>query len=113
MKIALTIGSILVISGCSGMQYAIDNYKGVEVVRHNYQGQTFRIFDKPEENRLMITPTIGQSAARGATFGAASTPEIYFQNAGQTFLTEAGRNCEVGDPKIVAPPQYEIFYTCA
>lgn len=111
-KLPLAAALTLSVAGCTGLQYAMDNYQGVPIVQQKYANQVFRVFDKPEENRLMITPSIGKSAVQGATWGAAATPEIFFQNAAQAFLDQSGRKCTAGDPKLIVQPQYEIFYTC-
>ena len=101
-----------VLAGCSGVQYAMDNYRGIKPQKIAHNGQTFRVFDKPEEGRMMITPSLGKAALQGATFGAAATAEMTFQGAAETYLEITGRQCEVGDPKLVVQPQYEVFYRC-
>ena len=104
---------LLALTACGGMSYAIENYKGVDIERFDYAGQTFRIFDKPEESRLMITPSIGKAALGGATFGAANTAEMTYTNAAQEYLNSTGRKCIVSDLKLVVKPQWETFYNCS
>lgn len=113
MKIKIiAIVSLLSLTACSGMSYALDNYSGVDVQKTSYMGQEFRVFDKPEEQRLMITPSVGRAITQGATFGAAATAEMTYQMAAQSFLDLSGRDCTVGDMKLVVQPQFETFYSC-
>ncbi|MGB2355680.1 MAG: hypothetical protein ACPH69_05845 [Planktomarina sp.] len=115
MRNALVAGIIglSLLGGCSGMGYAIENYSGITPVKFYNSGQKFRIFDRPNENRLMITPSIGSAMLEGATFGAGATAEISYQQAAQAYLNSTGRDCEVGDMKVVLQTQWETFYTCS
>jgi len=105
--------ALLSLAGCSGMSYAVQNYQGISVERFTYASQKFRIFDKPAENRLMITPSIGAAMGQGATFGGAATAETTYQKAAQAYLDSTGRNCKAADMKLVVQPQWETFYTCS
>ena len=115
MRKALVAGIVGfgLLSGCSGMGYAMKNYSGTKADKFYSSGQKFRIFDKPAENRLMITPSFGSAMLQGATFGAGATAEISYQQAAQAYLDSTGRDCEVGDMKLVVQPQWETFYTCS
>ncbi|WP_321344824.1 hypothetical protein [Breoghania sp.] len=137
MRAILILVSCLILASCSGIHYALENYSGVEVQEHivvpkegpRYIEQPngvrvdraahFRIFDKPTESRLMITPSIGDAAAiglvKGATFGIAGSdaPEVIYRNGAQDFLDKSGRSCDVRDISLIATPQYEVRYTCA
>jgi hypothetical protein len=111
--LALALG----LSGCAGLNYAMENYKGVEVMPVEYQGHEWRVFDKPAENRLMITPSIGRSmglgAATGLTFGAAGgIPKPELQGAAEAWLVKTGRTCSITDGYVVASPQWEFRYAC-
>ena len=103
---------VLLVAGCSGMGYALNNYSGVEVQTITGNGQSLRVFDKPEEGRMMITPHIGKAYAQGATLGLASTAEGSYKQAALAFLQSTGRNCTVGEMMLVVQPQWETCYTC-
>ena len=115
MRKALVIAVIGfgLLAGCSGMSYASKNYGGAMPNSFYHSDQKFRIFDKPTKNRLMITPSLGSAMLQGATFGAGATAEITYQQAAQAYLDSTGRDCEVGDMKLVIQPQWETFYTCS
>ena len=113
------IVAVIGLSGCAGINYAIENYSDVDVKQFSYQETTFRIFDKPEENRLMITPnlgdTIGGSAVQGLTLGLSGPmggPEGSFQAVTQAYLDQQGNGCKVTNGALVVQPQWEFFYEC-
>ena len=119
IKTGIAIASMIVIAGCSGINYAVENYSGVDVERFEANGQTWRIFDKPEEGRLMITPTLGKAAAvgaaQGATFGLSdggASPIQYFEAAANLYIKSRDESCKVTSGSLVINPQYEFFYTC-
>jgi hypothetical protein len=112
-KIVFGIFALGLLAGCGGgLSYALDNYKGTKPVKFSDAGQKFRVFDKPSEKRLMITPSIGSAALQGATFGSSATPEMTYQAAAQAYVTATGRNCKMGDMRLIVEPQWETFYTC-
>lgn len=111
--------AILLLAGCGGMSYAIEHYSGIKPVSFNTAGKTYRVYDKPNENRLMITPSLADAAAagaiQGATFGLSGNPlgpQGEFRMASQAFLNARSGNCQVLDGSLVVHPQYEFFYAC-
>lgn len=118
-KNAIALIALLALVGCAGAKYAMDNYAKVKPVPFTAStGKGFRVYDKPAENRLMITPTIGASmgggAVKGATFGAVnpSASEVVFRDASEEFLASTGRTCRALDIALVIDPQYEVRYEC-
>lgn len=120
MKKLAVVAMCAALSGCAGAQYAMDNYGKVKPVafRSPSSGGGYRIFDKPEENRLMITPTIGASlgggALKGATFGAVNVlnSEAAYRQAAEEFTKSTGRTCRAESVSLVIDPQYEVRYSC-
>lgn len=106
--------------GCAGANYAIENYTGVNPVswKSPTSQKNYRFFDKPAENRLMVTLGFGDAAAQGfgqgITLGAADTrtPEIVYQDAAIEWLKSTGRNCVATNTFLVIEPQYEVRYNC-
>lgn len=118
IKFAL-LGSAFLLSACGGVGYALENYTGVQVERIEANGETWRILDKPEEGRLMITPSIGRAAAvgaaQGATFGLSDGGRDTFQEfraAAATYLGNGEARCTITNGALVVSPQYEFFYVC-
>lgn len=101
------------------MNYAMTNYSGVPIENFSSStGSSFRIFDKPKENRLMITSSIsaalGGGAVRGATFGAVNTlnSEVVYRQAAEEYLKSGGRNCTLTSISFIIDTQYEVRYNC-
>jgi hypothetical protein len=123
MKISqiLALATLLpALAGCAGASYAMKNYSGIDPVSWTSPTTktTFRVFDKPTENRMMITLGFGGAAAQGIgqglTLGAADTrtPAIVYQDAAIEWLKSQGRSCTATSAFVVIEPQYEIRYTC-
>lgn len=93
-------------------------YSDVTMVQQQMPDDTYRIYDKPGENRLMITPSIGKSMAGGAkagiTLGAYQQPSPLQQMeaAALTFLQGTGRTCAIQTREEIFPPQWEFTYRC-
>lgn len=115
MKPILAIVALTALSGCSGVSYVMDNYGSIPRVEwRNSEGITFRVFDKPAENRLMITPSIGASAVQGLTWGASREPGLVYEAAANEWLAAQGRsNCRAVRTVNILDPQHEVFYTCS
>lgn len=106
------------LTGCAGLSAALD-YDDVTVHAIEVRGSTWRIFDKPAEGRMMITPTYGRSAANGflsgLTLGAADTdiPKSEYQVGVEAWLGATGRrSCTVIDGYKLIRPQWEFKYDC-
>jgi hypothetical protein len=120
LRAMAAMSSTILLVGCAGMQYAMDNYTGVPVQQFTASsGAHYRIFDKPKENRLMITPSLaaaaGGGAVQGLTFGAVNpaSAAVVFRDAAQEYLATTGRTCETKDTTLVVNPQYEVRYQCS
>lgn len=115
----LALLAALALAGCGGISYAMNNYSDVEPQRFAAGGKSYRVFHKPAENRLMITPTIADAGAAGViaggTLGMAGDglgPEAEFQAASQAFLDARQPGCKVTNGSRVLPTQYEFNFAC-
>lgn len=114
------IGIVLVAcASCTEINYAGTHYSDISPVKFQYAGKTWRVFDKPSEGRLMITPSLGDAAAAGAieglTFGLsgnASGPEGAFHSASAAFLEQRSGSCRITNGALIIDPQWEFFYSC-
>lgn len=117
-KTLLAILLIPLLAGCAGIQYAASNYSDVNPVNWSYGGKSWRIFDKPEENRMMITAGIGESVgmglAEGLTLGLvdADFHRNKYRDAAVAWLENQGRDCEETDTVLIIKPQWEVKYEC-
>jgi len=117
MRMFLIAFVALFLTGCAGMDAAMD-YSGTEAIHFDSGDATWRIFDKPTEGKLMITPTMGEAMTEGMlsglTFGAADTdiPKSTYQSAVVAWLARTGRKCTVTDGYKLIKPQWEFKYAC-
>lgn len=109
---------LLPLAGCAGVSHAMQ-YAGTTIVRVETDDDVYRIYDKPDEGRLMITPSIGRAAAdgfvRGGTIGIvdSSSPKPFFRNAVEKHFARTGRTqCKITDGYVILHPQWEFTYTC-
>lgn len=106
------------LSGCAGMDAAMQ-YNDVQIQEFHANGHPWRIFDKPAEGRLMITPSIGRAVGEGflsgLTFGAADTeiPKPEYQAAVAAWLRQKHPgSCIITDGYKLIKPQWEFKYRC-
>lgn len=116
----LFLVAVIALTGCAGLEYATENYTGVAIQQHAYDDDTWRIFDKPNEERLMITPSIGAAMGagmiQGLTYGLSgnmSGPQGAFRMAAASYLNSTGRDCQILDGSLIVDTQYEFFYDCS
>lgn len=119
MRKAFAVIGALSLAGCASYNYAIDEYGGVPVASYEYQGNTYRVFDKIASSKLMITPSIGSAAGdgfvKGLTLGLVDTgvPQPVFRAAAEGYLASKGRKCTVDAGQLIMKPQWEFRYQCA
>ncbi|TLD68296.1 hypothetical protein FEM03_23555 [Phragmitibacter flavus] len=115
-KLLLILLACLPLTSCGGFKYAVQNYRGVKVQKHHGPDFEIRVFDKPEENRMMVTPTVGRAAKEGyisgATLGLASieNTKAGYQKQAQDFLDHNERKMEIYKGDLVVKPQWEFWY---
>lgn len=119
MRITRIVGGLglLFLSGCAGVDSAMQ-YDGINPVSFESGDSTWRIFDKPNEGRVMITPSIAEAAAEGAmtglTFGGfdSEIPKPVYQAAVAAWLGSTDRHCTITDGYKLIRPQWEFTYQC-
>lgn len=118
-KILIAALMAAVLSGCAGVNYVLENYQGVTPVQVSASSDTYRIFEHPRINTLMVTPSIaisgGQGMVQGITLGAFSprTPKPLFENAVRGYLDATSRkHCQITDGYVILDPQWEFRFTC-
>jgi hypothetical protein len=109
----------LLLAGCGGMNYAMQTYGDVKPVQFVSQNAVWRVFDKPAENLMMLTPSLQDAAAAGATEGITlgmsgdqDAPLPVFKAAAVEYLATTGRRCSITSSRKVLEPQWEFTYLC-
>lgn len=108
------------VAGCGGASYVLDEYAGVTPVMFAQPDDTYRVYDKPAQNKMMVTPSIGAAALQGAGQGLSmmsadfTSPKPVFERVTLAYLASTGRdNCRIIDGYIVLKPQWEFKYDCS
>lgn len=92
-----------------------DEYADVAMTSYTDSSGLWRIYDKPDESRLKIGPSLARSI--GGAFG----PEVTFvpptmretQHTAQDWLANRGRSCSIVDGHLLVGPLYEFRYSCS
>lgn len=103
-------------ASCANTGYVISEYGKTKVVKYEAPEQTIRVFDIPEKQKMMVTPTLGKAAAMGA--GSGATLFIWnpgmevgpMQKSAQHYLDSTGRNVEITSGRLLMKPQWEFLY---
>jgi hypothetical protein len=106
------------VSACQSVQTAMQYDQKVHQVAT--ADDTYRVFEHPNRDRLMTTPSmgkvIGRGTVEGATLGIANlaTPEQRHEAAARKHLDETGRShCRITKGYLLVDPQYEFFFDCS
>jgi len=117
-QVLLAMG-LLLWTGCSGFDYAMETYGDTPPVAFTSQGKAWRIFDKPGDRIMMITPSLGDVAGAGmaegltlGTIGDQTAPVTHFRQAASDYLASTGRRCSITSTREVVDPQWEFTYEC-
>ncbi len=106
--------------GCANMGYVINTYGGMDHSEIEHEGYTYRIFDRKDLSKVMITPSLGQSirggAIKGATFGGVNIQDDKgrFTGVAIDYLNKENpaKLCEVKSGEMILDPQWEFIYLC-
>lgn len=119
MRLIIIAGLASALGGCGGMSYAMQEYQGVEAQHVAMPDDTYRVFDKPGANKMMVTSSIGGAMAQGAGSGLLlnaidnTPPKPVFEAAALHYLRSTGRtDCRVVDAYLLVKPQFEVKYDC-
>lgn len=119
MKCAGVILLAAALSGCAGVNYIVENYSGVDYEDVAMPDDTYRVFDKPSEGRMMVTSSLssaaGQGIGRGLLLNSIDTtpPGPLFEAAANQFLVNKGRpECRAVSTALLVQPQFEVRYRC-
>lgn len=113
-RFALTGTLLAFLSGC-GIGYVVSTYGKTPVEKIDVNDSTYRVFHRADLHKVMVTPTIAQSMASGASFFAYDpTKGSGMQMAVEKYLNQAGyKDCTITRGKEVTTNQVEFSYQCA
>lgn len=115
----LTVLIVPTLTGCAGISYIAEEYSGVPVEHVAMPDDTYRVYDKPAQNKMSVSSSIGAAAAQGMGTGLAwglvdnTPPKPRFDAAALQYLANTGRaGCRVVDSYLLVKPQFEVKYDC-
>ncbi|MEF2559353.1 hypothetical protein VQ044_24920 [Aurantimonas sp. C2-5-R2] len=65
MKRMIAIAALAAVSGCAGLSRSME-YADVTSAYQAMPDDTYKIFDKPSEGRMLISTSLGKAMATGA-----------------------------------------------
>jgi hypothetical protein len=120
-QMVAAMAAALLVCGCVGgtrFNRAMD-YNTVSSVPFDVPGDdVYKVFDKPTESRLMISPsyakTVGLGVVSGATLRTVDVlPQKQFEGAALGYLASTGRTCRILSGELVLRPSWELQYDCS
>ena len=115
---ALLLTSCLVLTGCGNFRYVVKEYGSVGKPLTYYAPEmTVRIFDKPDQGKMMITESLGDAARHGAvdglSLGLAHTTRANageMEAAAKSYLDRKPRRYRTTGIRQLVPTQWEVTY---
>lgn len=121
-KLFLFVFITLTQTACGNLGYIIKTYDSTTIrSEFDYQGEEYRIFDRKDLGKVMITPSLGSAASsgfvRGATIGIVNpeNDERRYHSVAEKYLTKdrPSEICNVNDGRLLVTPQWEFVYLCS
>lgn len=109
-------------TACGNLGYILKTYDETTIKSDfDYQGEEYRIFDRKDLNKVMITPSLGSAASsgfvQGATFGIVKpeNDERRYHNVAEKYLAKdrPSQLCNVNEGRLLVNPQWEFVYLCS
>ena len=116
-KTTMWVTLVLAVSACGGRPGGFSDalkYDAKSLTQVAMSDDTYRVFEHPNGDRLMVTSSIGRSARSGATFGAIPvSPLKSHEAAARQHLDQTGRqSCQIISGEELVKPQYEFVFSC-
>ncbi len=99
------------------MSDSVQEYSFVKVEYVTMPDDTYRIFDKPEAGKMLVSSSIASATAQSLRANLLlkddTPPKANFEAAAAEYLSNHGRSgCRVTDSYLLIAPQYEVKYDC-
>lgn len=102
------LAAVAAVTACGNVESVITDYGPVRPVVIQNADVDWKIYDKPEERRMMVAPTSASVWKAGA--GEKWADSSRFMSAAQASLTPRG--CTATSIKPLVKAQMEVAYTC-
>ncbi|MBI3700021.1 MAG: hypothetical protein HY242_06175 [Afipia sp.] len=99
------------------MSDSVQEYSFVDVKYVTMPDDTYRVFDKPEANKMLVSSSIASATAQSLRANLMlkndTPPKANFEAAASEYLSSSGRgDCRITDSYLLIAPQYEVKYDC-
>ena len=119
-KLVLLFAIAMFFSSCSAGMKQATTYDPKSLSRIAMADDTYRIFEHPDRQRIMVTTSLsraaGQGFVSGLTFGVVPvrTPEQQFEAAARAHLDRTERSqCKITRGYLLVRKQYEFQFDCS
>jgi len=106
------------LGGCASFGYFGETYSAMQPQVVTTKADTWRVFDRAAEGKILVQRNPSGAAAQGAVAGLglnsknAAAPQPDYQEAAEAFLAQSGRSCKIKDGYLVVAPSWEFAYDC-
>lgn len=120
-KLFAVLLTALSLTGCASTGLKTAMSYTPKVTPFEFESETWRMFEHPDKNRIMVTTSIGTAFGAGAVSGLtlgtvrpADPEEKRFERAARAYLDGTERtNCKIDSGYLVVRLQYEFYFTCS
>jgi hypothetical protein len=118
MRAVCIAAMTVLLGGCAVISDSVQEYSFVKVEYVTMPDDTYRVFDKPEAGKMLVSSSIASATSqslRAAVLLKDNTPpRSNFEAAAGEYLSNGGRTgCRIVDAYLLIAPQYEVKYDCA
>jgi hypothetical protein len=115
---ALVLIACLALTGCGNLGYTIKEYGHIgKPITYYAPEMPVRIFDKPEQGKMMITESLGDAARHGfvdgLSLGLAHTTRANageMEAAAKSYLDRKPRRYRITGIRQLVPAEWEVTY---
>jgi hypothetical protein len=118
MRLIFIIGLAVAVAACAMKPETMQEYSFVKEEYVTMPDDTYRVFDKPESNRMLVSSSIASATSQSFRATLLLKDDVpskeTFEATARQYLANSGRdNCRILDSYLLIKPQYEVKYDCA
>lgn len=105
----IAMAAAVSLGGCGAVNTMASEYGEAPAASVRISDESYHVFDKPAEGRMLVTAGSSGVFSRGNT-----PPQAAFEAAALQFLVESGRGvCRVVESSELIQSQYQVKYDCS
>lgn len=109
---------VFLLAGClsaereSNLRYVDETYGKVIYQEYKDDKDSWRIFDRPDLQKMGVSLSLDKSIELGKKFGTNWPGKDDFRTAAEGFFKQKNRDCQITADKTLSPTGYEFSYAC-